>query len=1750
MDKLTRARRPLRSQLTRMGKDLTDLLSQDPPDLKAMRAALDILEKTMVEVEELDQKVKDQLVEDNATVEAEDEEFKSIEKYKRAFLILKSDANVKLGEVAGTSISRSTSILSDGKRRKFHLPEVKLKTFGGSLKEWLGWWSQFEKIHLDDELHETDKFQYLSQAMEKGSEAKDLIDSYPQTEGNYLKAVEALKERFGRSDLLLQVYVRELLTLVIANVTSKEKMTLSQLYVKLESHLRSLAELQLTNADPATWLFPLVESSLSSDTLRAWQRSPQSKTDGAILIPKKSRLDLLMDFIKVEVQCDQQISLAESGFQQGTTPVVKSKIKSKPVFSRNSEEFPTAAGLIALQSTGCGFCGKPHQTDRCVKAQGMSIDQKTKLMKEKNLCYQCLRPGHCKRNCRTPVKCVACGGAHYPVVCHKLQRSDKQTGNVELNYGRPPPHKKFRHDNGEKSVDSLPSMKVYQQNSNQCSGNVLLNTLKVNIRDKKGTLHVVRLVGDSGSQRSYVTANSVKLAKCKWVEDEWLQNIIFGGALTPPERCGRHAVTIVGMNGLEMSLELLVKQSITGAIREIPAGVWIEEFEKQGIHFSDLGESSTVADILIGSDYWGAIRTGKMAKLPCGLVAEETFFGWTLSGTVPVQVATSMVTTTLFVGAQEVEKLWRLEAIGISDPVEVKSAAEEEKEAYQHFYEHVARDRDGRYVVALPWKTEKSALPSNHRVAEQRLKSSTYNLNKAGKLNCYHDVISGWEKEGLIRRVNAPLNEGHLIPHRPVFKESTTTPVRPVFDASCKQGRNTSLNECLYKGPNLIELIPTMMLRFGERKVGVCADIRKAFQMIKVRQEDQQFQRILWWENQSCDKVVIYQHQRVVFGITSSPFLLGASIKYHLGNITDKIIAQKLERSFYVDNLVTSLDSFEDYANFRKISTDIMNEAKMELRQWACNIPGNDAKFDISYEDISMPLLGMQWDRENDNLSCVVKKCKYDKITKRCILSAVAQIFDPMGILAPALLTPKILLQELWAGKLGWDEEVPVDAKKRFTKWVNGLEYLRKIRIPRYHQVFGATSKEYHIFVDSSQNGIAAVGFLRTELNGAVLVQFLLGKSRLTPKKKPTIPRSELISCVMGKRIAYTIMKALGIKIDSFVFWCDSSTALAWIKRNGDWGVFVKNRVQEILELTQVKQWNHVPGVLNPADLPSRGCSPRVLLESKWWEGVDWLKGPKTGFPTSTEEVDETAVSVELKRSTTMMTLPLQIEPRFSSYYKNIAVWGWVLRFIQNCRATVVNRKPYLRIDEMRKAEKIILRQIQADSFPVDCKEVGGVQVNKDNDQILRVKSRLTNRNDQKDFIYPVLLPKSHPLVDQLIEGLHRYHCHGGVHFLLSKLREKYWVLQSRRAVKRVLRRCVSCKRHTVKKMEVEPAALPAKRVESGEPFTTTGVDLAGPLFLKNKQKAWIVLYTCAVYRAVYLDIVTSLSTEAFLGSLERFVSVHGRPNTMYSDNGTNFVGASNIFKLVDWPEVERESNAKQMQWVFNPPTAAWWGGFWERLVRSVKDLLKRMLGRSKLSYDEMRTCLAGVAATINNRPLTVVTEDNLDLRPLTPAMFIRSHSCGSLPDLTNAEQLREAYRKMKEHQSRLQQRFRKEYLALLVTRSGRKHQSTIQVGDVVLVGSDNKKRFEWPLGLVTELLPGKDGNVRVVKVKTTMGVFTRPLQRLFPLEIPQWTTTEKAVNASVEEAVDAHQFTRSGRESKKPTRYGQWFHMNNFTQI
>ena len=450
----------------------------------------------------------------------------------------------------------------------------------------------------------------------------------------------------------------------------------------------------------------------------------------------------------------------------------------------------------------------------------------------------------------------------------------------------------------------------------------------------------------------------------------------------------------------------------------------------------------------------------------------------------------------------------------------------------------------------------------------------------------------------------------------------------------------------------------------------------------------------------------------------------------------------------------------------------------------------------------------------------------------------------------------------------------------------------------------------------------------------------------------------------------------------------------------------------------------------------------------------------------------------------------------------------------------------------MKQAEKFVLRKIQEKDLKENIKNM---QTFRGSDGLLRVKSRISNRKDLENFRYPILLPNKNEIVKRLIMERHIELQHAGLQTLISNLREDYWIVKCRRTIRQVIRTCIICKRFSSRPLETVTIPLPEDRVRDAAVFEVAGVDLCGPLFLKDERKSWIVLFTCAIYRAVHLELVSSLTTDCFILALRRFISRRGRPNTIYSDNGKNLIGASNALNTLDWKKITEFSVVKKIEWKFNPPSAPWWGGFWERLIGVLKNVLRRVLGKACLKEEELTTVLCDAESLINSRPLTYLSEDPEDLSALTPAMFLREITESGVPDLDliDSQKLRKRFIYRVKLRQDLRNRFRNEYLGLLKCYVKSPKESSIVVGDLVLVGDNNVKRINWPLAKVVRTIPGRDGKVRVVEVKTQSGTILRPIQRIYPLEI-QYDSELHDVNDK-NPVVPSIRHSRYGRLLKTP---------------
>ena len=294
-----------------------------------------------------------------------------------------------------------------------------------------------------------------------------------------------------------------------------------------------------------------------------------------------------------------------------------------------------------------------------------------------------------------------------------------------------------------------------------------------------------------------------------------------------------------------------------------------------------------------------------------------------------------------------------------------------------------------------------------------------------------------------------------------------------------------------------------------------------------------------------------------------------------------------------------------------------------------------------------------------------------------------------------------------------------------------------------------------------------------------------------------------------------------------------------------------------------------------------------------------------------------------------------------------------------------------------------------------------------DNSGLIRCQGRLEHAELSEGARYPLLLPKYHMYTDLIVQCFHERALHSGCAQTLSSVRQKYWIPQGRAAVKRILKNCITCRRHEggPYKMPLMPP-IPTERVSASAPFTYTGVDYFGPLFIKVKretQKVWVCLYTCLVTRAIHLELMYDMTTQQFLLGFRRFIARHGKPTRIISDNAAQFKLASGtIAKL--WGQILTEEDTmsyaanENIQWIFTVELAPWMGGFYERLVGIVKRSLRKAMGKVCLTNEQLLTILKEAEAVVNSRPLVYVGDDISSYLTLTPAHFLTLNPKIGLP--------------------------------------------------------------------------------------------------------------------------------------------------------
>ena len=563
--------------------------------------------------------------------------------------------------------------------------------------------------------------------------------------------------------------------------------------------------------------------------------------------------------------------------------------------------------------------------------------------------------------------------------------------------------------------------------------------------------------------------------------------------------------------------------------------------------------------------------------------------------------------------------------------------------------------------------------------------------------------------------------------------------------------------------------------------------------------------------------------------------------------------------------------------------------------------------------------LGVEWNTVMDHFRLKIAALPpLGNITKRFLVSDVAKTFDVLGWYSPCTIKMKILFQQLWEMKVDWDDEVPESIRESWLKWRSELDLLSTKYVPRcYHdKTTSVTSMELHGFSNASELAYSAVVYLRMECaDGSIQIGLVLSKTKVAPIKRLTIPRLELYGAQLLARLLHHVRIVLNIPLDKSYVWTDSTIVLHWLVGSPRrFKTYAGNRVSNIVELLGPERWHHVSGLDNPADCASRGLFPSELIDhSLWWNGPEWLKLPSSSWPDQmqiprsfTIPDKEKEVSFVAIAKLVGALIPLD---QFSHFTHLKRVTAWIIRFWENCRAKSSNQqkriKSHLCVVELQKAEIYWLANIQRLHVNKEITNLKkGCRLNKsspliplhpflDADDLIRVGGREQNSNRAHSTKHPVILHGSHPVTRVIIQSEHLRLLHAGPTLLSCSLNRRFHILGSHKVVRSITRSCVTCRRIAAKPQSQMMGQLPIERVTPDFIFDRVGVDYAGPLQLKlgsTRKSVFVKSYVCVFVslsvRAVHLELVSDLSTDAFIACLRRFISRRGKPTLIWSDHG------------------------------------------------------------------------------------------------------------------------------------------------------------------------------------------------------------------------------------------------------------------------
>ncbi|XP_030208539.1 uncharacterized protein LOC115556311 [Gadus morhua] len=1382
------------------------------------------------------------------------------------------------------------------------------------------------------------------------------------------------------------------------------------------------------------------------------------------------------------------------------------------IFNKGSEQRKT-----------CILCqDNRHQLHACPKFTEMLLVERRNYVKEKKLCYGCLKFGHSAKSCRHRHCCDNCKGKH-PTALHDYNYGkEKSSSEAATNQRAAATSLSVA---GEGSSYTSMVMPVWVSSKNNPTAERLVYAL---LDTQSDTTFIDQEVSDSLNADKYPV--KLKLTTMSGMNTVLSSESVFG-------LCVRGY-----SSAIQFDLPVAYSKDCIPVNR---AHIPTCETAKQWSHLREIAEEiQPLKDCEIGL-LIGYNCSRAMAPRQVILGGDEepyavrTDLGWSIVGRSSQSYdppsssrLCHKISIKVLPPVTPADAIRILESDFKDDSEDSKTVSQDDITFLNKLNEGIQKNKHGHYQMPLPFK-KRPSMPDNKNSVMIRLNHLKRKLQRDEK---YKEQYVKFMEEIIERGDAEQIEDGGseverwYIPHHGVRHAKKPDKLRVVFDCSARH-KGTSLNDHLLSGPDLLNNLSGVLIRFRRYPVALMCDIEKMFHQFHVDEADRNYLRFLWWKQGDLNSPPSEFRMKVhLFGAASSPGCANFGMK-HLAKENGDLYpkgSQFIMRDFYVDDGLTSAGSTEEAVQLAREARELCAMGGLRLHKFVSNernvlesIPPSERAINVTNMDLTfdeLPLeraLGIQWDVESDHFRLSVS-LKDQPATRRGILSTVASLYDPLGFVAPVLLKAKIILQEMCRRGTGWDDPLPDELRPKWEKWRDDLAQLDNVTIPRTYSPagFGKVLKtQLHHFSDASLKGYGQCSYLRLQNEeGDVHCALVVGKSRVSPSKVTTVPRLELTAAVVSVKMSNMLKEEFGSADTEEVFWTDSKVVLGYIKNEARrFHTFVANRVQKIHLSSDPQQWRYVPTNENPADHASRSLTPSELLSSTWFTGPKFLwhkemKPPADEIPELIIGDPEVRSALVLNTRTTEQASLVDRLSKFSSWSLAIRAVARLLRRIRKNRSNNLTT-----VTEREDAEHCIIKDLQKNVYQEELKLLSkGVPLPShnslhsldaflDKDGVFRVGGRLCNSSLPNSIKHPAIIPKDHHITKMIIAHHHERIEHQGKGLTLNEIRSHgYWIPGINRAVASHIRQCVTCRRHRKPTEEQRMADLPPERVEPSPPFTFCGMDCFGPFLTKQgrkENKRYGLLFTCFSSRAIHIEMLDGMSTDALINGLRCFIAMRGAVRQIKSDQGSNFVGAKNelkeALKEVDADRLAVFLAEKQCDFCMNAPYSSHVGGVWERQIRTVRSVLRSTLALSsgRLNDASLRAFLYEAMAIVNSRPLTV---DNLSdphsLEPLTPNHLLTMKTVRALPP--PGEFVREdmygkkRWRHVQYLAEQFWSRWRKEYLANISLRQ-RWHapKRNLQVGDIVMMKGEDAHRNEWRLGRVLETTIDKDGLVRRVKI-------------------------------------------------------------------